>query len=869
MLEQAASRECGLGSLVLRPAPAIGRSALWAVAELLDVAPPIAAGLSAESHELYPVFRRLHHRLVHLAGAQPVCLLIDDLAAPDAATVAWLDFALRRTEHLRLFIMVALRSDPSGTLDGPRSSLALNPNCTVLDLTPLPLHATAELVAATLDAEPERELIEVCQQLSAGNPRHLGSVLTRLRLRAVESGVTLLEAVDAALVATAVVGRFGSLPNHAKTVAAAIAVLGRIEPDLIGPIAGLAPDAVADAIHVLDREYLLRQGHHVRLRDWTYAAIISTLGQPELTRLRIRAAVILQDNGRPIDEVAQQLVELEHTDRPWMTRVLVDAAAAASVRTAESRAAEYLRRALEAEPDDLATRVSLAISQARIDPATGLSRLAGLYERTTTGTVFRARAALALALTSRFCGRPGQARELLLLAARELDAAPPRPGAQDVRTLIDAGLLLINLGDPSTAATAVEHAARIDWPSGRTMPERCLLAVLAQATMRAGGPLERAEHHARLALSDDSRTDDWMTSAAASVLRCAGRFEEAMWVLTRAIDGATENSDELGRCRLLASRARVSIAIGALDDAERDTREAFAIAERRSWLSHEPGIAITFALAKAKLGEHEEAQRLLEAVGHARIAGRTDEHYEFHYAMAWTAIARRDWQTAADELFACGRVMAESSVLNPVLLPWWADAAVAAVLLDQRELAVFAMESGIALSKQWNTPESKALVTLIRGLTAPGPRGLALLLATVEQFAALPTRTWHAFAEFLVGKTHFTAGDDQAARPHLRTAISLALTCGGGIWVSEAHRMLQQAGGRMRMRPVAEHDLLTASERRVVKLAVDGATNRKIADTLFVSLRTVELHLTRAYRKLGISGRRELRAATQAGGQPG
>ena len=54
---------------------------------------------------------------------------------------------------------------------------------------------------------------------------------------------------------------------------------------------------------------------------------------------------------------------------------------------------------------------------------------------------------------------------------------------------------------------------------------------------------------------------------------------------------------------------------------------------------------------------------------------------------------------------------------------------------------------------------------------------------------------------------------------------------------------------------------LTASERRVADLAADGQTNRDIAQTLYVTPKTIEVHLSNAYRKLGIGSRRELAGA--------
>jgi DNA-binding CsgD family transcriptional regulator len=59
-------------------------------------------------------------------------------------------------------------------------------------------------------------------------------------------------------------------------------------------------------------------------------------------------------------------------------------------------------------------------------------------------------------------------------------------------------------------------------------------------------------------------------------------------------------------------------------------------------------------------------------------------------------------------------------------------------------------------------------------------------------------------------------------------------------------------------------DALTPSEQRVARMAADGMTNREIAATLFVTTRTVEVHLTHAYQKLDIGSREQLPEALQA-----
>src|SRR5262249_40732718 len=119
----------------------------------------------------------------------------------------------------------------------------------------------------------------------------------------------------------------------------------------------------------------------------------------------------------------------------------------------------------------------------------------------------------------------------------------------------------------------------------------------------------------------------------------------------------------------------------------------------------------------------------------------------------------------------------------------------------------------------------------------------------------------YARAEHLLGRALLTRDDARDARAHLRRAMDVATRCGCRTLATEARDLLVAAGGRVH-RPVGSAlDLLTGAERRVAALAGDGLTNRQVAESLFVTVRTVELHLSTVYRKLGIAGRAELPAA--------
>ena len=99
-----------------------------------------------------------------------------------------------------------------------------------------------------------------------------------------------------------------------------------------------------------------------------------------------------------------------------------------------------------------------------------------------------------------------------------------------------------------------------------------------------------------------------------------------------------------------------------------------------------------------------------------------------------------------------------------------------------------------------------------------------------------------------------------AAREPLREALALAHDCGGIAVRERAREELTATGVRLRRDAQTGLDSLTPSERRIVERAAAGASNREIAQALFVTVKTVEMHLGHAYRKLGISSRNELAA---------
>ena len=124
-----------------------------------------------------------------------------------------------------------------------------------------------------------------------------------------------------------------------------------------------------------------------------------------------------------------------------------------------------------------------------------------------------------------------------------------------------------------------------------------------------------------------------------------------------------------------------------------------------------------------------------------------------------------------------------------------------------------------------------------------------------------PARLDHARCLIDLGAALRRANQRTAARDPLRDGLELARRCGADALVRRAHDELVVAGGRPRRLMFSGPEALTPSERRVAELAAEGQSNREIAQLLYVTTKTVDNHLARAYGKLGISSRGQLAEA--------
>jgi DNA-binding CsgD family transcriptional regulator len=126
----------------------------------------------------------------------------------------------------------------------------------------------------------------------------------------------------------------------------------------------------------------------------------------------------------------------------------------------------------------------------------------------------------------------------------------------------------------------------------------------------------------------------------------------------------------------------------------------------------------------------------------------------------------------------------------------------------------------------------------------------------------------HASRPFETARTELRFGqrlrrrkNKSDARAHLRAAWETFSALGADCWTECAHNELEATGLRMPARAVTGADRLTPQELQIALAVCEGASNRQVAERLFVSAKTIEYHLSHVYRKLSITSRNELGAA--------
>ena len=896
----------GSGASVIRPA-------LWAVADrtgrrftrpgrgIGGDAPPEPVTARMPTTE-YTVLSGLSRLAANVMATGPFVLSIDDLQWCDEQSLRWIDYLMRRARDKPLVVIATVRTPAPAAVLGVAGDHLGADYGTMITLGPLDIDNVRAMVEAGTGVAPGPEFVEACRLVSGGHRGTLAQMVAAVvdaGLEPDDTAVGQLHHVAMTVIEAFVAENLAGQPEHVHHVVRAVAVLASTDIDLVSALSGVPARGVRASLEFLRDNHFLSEGGDDFRHELVRAALLRAAPDGEVTWMRDRAARLLNDAGLPAEVVASQLLPLGVAPEPWMQTVLRDAARDASSRGAPKVALRHLSPLLNQSPGDLGLRGQIAGIVAKFNPRQALEHLHTTLDLTTDP---RARAELAIELGQ--CASAVQeapaAVEVLIEAADALyttiaqaEAATDEPAGVDgadaetedtdedteataefvaeqasaydreLCMRLEATVMLVGSSDRTTLTRVRQRLSAVPEPVGDTPADRYLMAMHAIERVVTGTEPERAVALARGALPLDPAGYVNPTAAvSAFVFAIADELPQSLAALDLAIANDESNGALWSHCRTLGIRAHVRYASGDLAGAVADARLSLELAKAEGWGPESMGSsALALALALIPLGELDEARSVLDSV---TGTGMEDSPFERHTVMMASAFVRAasgEIDKGIELLQQCGRGLEQDSVTNPLFLPWWAEATLLLAERGRARAALPLVEYGEDLVARWDVPRARALARTARAMVSRGTERIDLLTdaaAAMESSGALLERQR---VVHLLGRELLRREDQKAAREHLRTAADLASWCGATAAAVDARDLLLSAGGRMRQVTGARTDVLTSSELRVVELAVSGATNREIGEELFVTSRTVEVHLTNVYRKLGIAGRADLPAA--------
>jgi DNA-binding CsgD family transcriptional regulator len=364
--------------------------------------------------------------------------------------------------------------------------------------------------------------------------------------------------------------------------------------------------------------------------------------------------------------------------------------------------------------------------------------------------------------------------------------------------------------------------------------------------------IDRVPELARRAVTADPLIDP--ESHGISLLYVAGALN---WVdecvlaeemLDQGLARAIELGDPLAEVNARSVRAWARIFRGRLELAGEDLDAMLAIGAL-GWHSIDAMCAIPFIALRLERGDLDGARDALRRAPPASQIGQA--WYDGAVALAeGDAAAALKWFEAAGAELEGGL-----GVVNPGVRPWRSSAALAAAQLGRLEQARSLAAAEVEQARAAKAPRALGIALRIAGLVGDETELLEESVAILERS---PARLELGRSLMFVGIAQRRAGRTLQARDMLSRAFELALESDASSLVDRTLIELRAAGARPRGRPRTGVKALTPSERQTAELAAEGRTTKQIAALRFLSPKTVEAHLTKAFRKLGISSRSEL-----------
>lgn len=794
----------------------------------------------------------------HLCKRGPVLLAVDDLQWLDRPTARVLQFAIRRSSAEPVGLIVSARADHHRHAVVGLSSCVSEERRMRLRLGPMTLAELHRVLGSRGEERISRRLLLQIHRLSAGNPffaLELARAVAAHDLEVTPGEPLPLPTTLGQLVA----GRLARLPARTRAV---LLVASALAQPAVSLVQQFDPDSSAlERLTEAERRGLIRVDHD-RIR-FAHPLLASTLygAAPALERQRVhrRLAEIVTDP----EQQARHLALAAGSPDERVAAALEAAAGIADARGAPDTAAELCELARDLTPPE--------------DPAAVLrrSRLAAEHSFS-AGDGERAQALAAPVIAGCSSG-PELARALHLVAKlryygdsfpeaarllrRALEHAGDDPALRAPIELDTAYVIYTFDGFPAAAGharAAVRHARKLS-ESGLLAEA---LAVVVMAEFLSGRGLDKAKLERALALEDRARRVPvnlrpsliaglilaWIGESQAA---CA-RFEQLRaWLMERG---------EEGQLPMISGSGLVLAHCwsGDLPAAARAAREGLEVALQLGTAASR-GLALSgMALANAYLGTAADARRqATESVELLRSVG-------WHLATVFPLTALGLVHLSLDQPADADRILrplvallGEAGLGEPSSVPFVTDEIEALVAIGELVLAERLLDTFEAQARTLDRAVSLATAARCRALllAARGEPDAALVAVAgaLAQHDRAPRPIELARTLLVRGRLQRRANQRRAAGETLECALATFEKLGAAQWAARTRGELSRLGLRRQA-----GDELTPTEEQVAQHAASGMTNREVARAMFISPKTVEANLGRAYRKLSVSSRAEL-----------
>ncbi|MBL1100888.1 helix-turn-helix transcriptional regulator [Streptomyces coffeae] len=846
------------------------RAALAALAgqsdhESLGAAGPVGSivtrlGPSALDPEESHALQRLCTVVEEQARRIPLMLCVDDVQFMDELSLHGILLMLRRLPTAPLALIMT-ECSLSRTAD-PRLHAALRrlPGHRPFTLGRLSTEGVAALLTTQFGSGPARLLAPGCHAVSGGNPL-LVEALAEDGRHTANSPAPRLDPGEAFLdAATGCLHRGWPALLH---IAQALAVLHKDSPgpQTVARLAEVEDAVLARGLRALDNAGLLADGRprHTAVCD---GALAGCTGE-ELAVLHRRAAELLYEEGAPAVGVARHLVAADRADAPWAVAELREAAERhlAAGRPALARPClDTALRHCRDQGERLRLKALLAGAAWMLDPSMGARHLVELADALRDGRL-PAQHAVMLAKYLLWHGRYDEAADAIERMTRRNGGSADPLAAAEARATRE----LLSVTYPGLVPHSIAEAG----PSRHTAfagDPRSRGAAALSDVLRHGPtpePVAAAEGAMRV-MRLGRNTHEWLTCAVSTLL-FADRTEAAAYWCDHWLSEAHSRRVPLWIAEFSSLRAGIALRQGRPLDARRLAKVALAQVPAESWGVCIGGPLANLIQANTDLGAREAAAELLEV---PLPEGLFSSRFGLYYLHARGShfLAAGQPQAALDDFTNCGALMRGWGLDQPSLIPWRSGAARAHLALASTGRAHELAREQLVLAGEAFTRTRGISLRALAAASRPSQRG-TLLRSAVAVLDESGDQLQLAGALVELGTADLRSGRVSSSDTLFGRAARLAEACGfplpacrpgaGSAGVSGSAVSVPSIGAPAAVRGETL-ELLSPAERRVVELASAGLTNKEISGQLNVTVSTVEQHLTRIFRKLGVRTRGDL-----------